>query len=148
MKNQKGFTLIELLVVIAIIGILSTIVLVSVNDARTKAQDAVIKSSMEQIRSQAELDWDTNSDYSATCAETGGASGNSTLSYTEINASVVENSPDTDDVVCNESANSADYAAWIDLNTGNYWCVDSTGVSCDVGATAPTADSTSCPACS
>lgn len=38
-QKNKGFTLIELLVVVAIIGLLSSIVLVSVNEARQKSQN-------------------------------------------------------------------------------------------------------------
>ena len=43
MKKEKGFTLIELLVVIAIIGLLSSIVLVSLKGVREKARVAALK---------------------------------------------------------------------------------------------------------
>ena len=54
-NNKKGFTLIELLVVIAIIGLLSTLAVVSLNSARTKARDARRMSDLKQISTAVEL---------------------------------------------------------------------------------------------
>jgi len=55
--NRKGgFTLIELLVVIAIIGILSSIVLVSLNSARQKGKDTHVIADIQQFRTQLESD--------------------------------------------------------------------------------------------
>jgi prepilin-type N-terminal cleavage/methylation domain-containing protein len=55
MNKKSGFTLIELLVVIAIIGILSSVVLVSLNSARGKGNDAKIQGQISQFRAGAEL---------------------------------------------------------------------------------------------
>lgn len=63
LKKRKGFTLIELLVVIAIIGILATIVLVSLNTARQKARDARRIGDLRQIALALELYYDDNVAY-------------------------------------------------------------------------------------
>jgi len=70
-RGQKGFTLIELLVVIAIIGILATIVLVSLNTARSKARDVRRISDLRQLALALEMYYDDNSTYpvQATCVD-------------------------------------------------------------------------------
>jgi len=62
-SKRKGFTLIELLVVIAIIGILATIVLVSLNSARQKARDTRRISDLRQVALGAEMYYDDNRSY-------------------------------------------------------------------------------------
>ena len=53
--NQKGFTLIELLVVIAIIGILSTMAVVALTSANTKARDAKRQSDLKVLQTAIEM---------------------------------------------------------------------------------------------
>lgn len=64
-NSRGGFTLIELLIVIAIIGILASIVLVSLSSARTKAKQASAISSAKSIMSLAQVDSIATGDYSA-----------------------------------------------------------------------------------
>ncbi|MCF7834315.1 MAG: prepilin-type N-terminal cleavage/methylation domain-containing protein [Candidatus Pacebacteria bacterium] len=53
--NKKGFTLIELLVVVAIIGVLSSVVIGSVNKSRVKARDTQRWNDIVQIQNALEL---------------------------------------------------------------------------------------------
>jgi|GEM_PF-690856 len=62
-ENSRGFTLIELLVVIAIIGILSSVVLVSLNSARTKARDTKRVADIKQIQLALEMYYEANGRY-------------------------------------------------------------------------------------
>jgi general secretion pathway protein G len=61
-KQRNGFTLIELLVVIAIIGILSTLAVVALQNARKSARDVKRLADVRQIQTALELylnDWGT-----------------------------------------------------------------------------------------
>ena len=75
--NKKGFTLIELLVVIAIIGLLSTLAVVALGNAREKARDSKRLSDVKQMQTALELYFNDNSAYPVgsamnACLSTGG----------------------------------------------------------------------------
>ena len=63
MKKLRGFTLIELLMVIAIIGILSSIVMVSLGSSKTKSRDAKRVSDIKQVQTALELYYSDQNGY-------------------------------------------------------------------------------------
>lgn len=64
-KKKQGFTLIELLVVIAIIGLLSTLSILALNQARARARDAKRIADVKQIQTALELYYNEAGQYPA-----------------------------------------------------------------------------------
>lgn len=78
---SSGFTLIELLVVIAIIGVLSSVVLASLNTARGKARDAKRLADLHEIQLAIEMYYNTCGTYVVRQNCTGTAYGSSGIGW-------------------------------------------------------------------
>jgi type II secretory pathway pseudopilin PulG len=132
--------LIELLVVIAIIGILSSVVLASLNTARAKGADAAIKGDLAGVRSTAEVNYDTlGQKYSTTgvaiqgtdCGD-GVVRANTIFADTNILAALAHAKATNGGTIlfCNINAAGSAYAIATTLKTANtFWCIDSMGAS-------------------
>ena len=78
-KRQSGFTLIELLVVIAIIGLLSTLSVVALNNARARARDARRVADIKQIQTALELYYNEMGEYPSAVTSGGTIAGTSAV---------------------------------------------------------------------
>ena len=137
--KARGFTLIELLVVIAIIGILSSVVLVSLNSARSKGKDGRVQEEASQIKTWLESNNNGTSYNDITSTATAGTANNagtSTLStstglgllLSDINT--LEGAyPSIYVVSTGASASSSTigtYSVYVKQSNG-YFCVSSSG---------------------
>jgi prepilin-type N-terminal cleavage/methylation domain-containing protein len=82
-KNKQGFTLIELLVVIAIIGLLSTLSIVALNQARARSRDARRIADIKQIQTALEMYYNDLGQYPASLTA-GSPIASGTISYMDI----------------------------------------------------------------
>jgi prepilin-type N-terminal cleavage/methylation domain-containing protein len=142
-KVSKGFTLIELLVVIAIIGILSSVVLASLNTARSKGANAAVKSNLANLRAQMEIYFDNptlgNNTYGATGANAincVGANAATIFGNAKVQSSLAAAASAGGGVarcVAQPTTNSSSYVVSVQLRTpegsNNFWCIDSSGAS-------------------
>lgn len=79
MRTTKGFTLVELLVVIAIIGILASIIMVSLGSAKGKSRDAKRQADIKNIQLALSLYYNDNGFYPKNIYSTSGTAPNNGL---------------------------------------------------------------------
>jgi len=154
--KSKGFTLIELLVVIAIIGLLSSVVLVSLSNARNKGRDSSAVGSLSSLRSAAEMYYSGSANYGSiwggldisaagTVTNVVGGSGwaagtagvCSDTEVVKLMKAVQSQLPaGTGNLVhCSVGKGGLSYSVYAVLNgsaTNHAWCVDDAGVSGDI----------------
>jgi len=144
-KSKKGFTLIELLVVIAIIGILSSVVLASLNAARNKGSDAAVKADLAGARAAAELYYDSASNTycptGSTCTLVSACSVTPPAGGVTQDATVQKQIDDAYsknggiDGKCGSSATQYVIAMPLRSDTTAAWCIDNSGNSRQINST-------------
>ncbi|MEI7452136.1 MAG: FISUMP domain-containing protein [Candidatus Falkowbacteria bacterium] len=110
MKNKKSaFTLIELLVVIAIIGLLATIAVVALNNARSKARDAKRVADVKQMQTALDLYYNDKGYYPSSAEFAAGSLFATTTQGTTTYMAIIPTAPPQADGACTTPQNRFAY---------------------------------------
>ena len=132
-KEGKGFTLIELLVVITIIGIIFSIVLVYLNNARGKGNDTKVRSQLNSARSSAEIFHNSSNSYNGIAGNISGPCDTANSMFTDTVSGMVKftsqsNYPNGAILTCYSTTGAYAISALLPgLGGANSWCVDNRG---------------------
>jgi prepilin-type N-terminal cleavage/methylation domain-containing protein len=147
-KNKKGFTLVELLTVISIIALLSSVVYSSLQSAKAKARDAVVKVSVRELSKLMALEYQDNGSYSnlqpcswvpqsKTCDEmfsgTYASQARAICNSIVKNAPAIWGTPGYSFLLCNSLDYNQKYSIMATLSSvPHFFCAGSSGVSDNV----------------
>lgn len=122
MNFRSGFTIIELLVVIAVIGILTSVILGSLRDARDGGIEAKIKSEMVILGKRASIEEANSFTFDIVC----GSNGFTRSAEMQLIVDSIERFSG-DAIACNSDTDY--YAVSTALSSSTFWCIDSEGAS-------------------
>jgi len=127
-KTKKGFTLIEILIVVAIIGILATIVTVSMRQASDRGKSTKIISAIVQVRSIADDLYLQNTDgYTDLCDALTSGLDISNEDLKTINDDVIEYADTGNTIACHSTNYHFCVSVQLVGESAKYFCIDHSG---------------------
>lgn len=141
-EKQKGFTLVELLIVVAVIGILATILIVSLRQASDRSRNTKIITNVVQVRKIAEQMYaEELTGYEGLCQDSTHFNSEDYPELGVLQSDIVDNFGGS--ITCYDDSDS--YCVSSSLRTaGRYICIDDEGSSVEVDGNPCTAADDTC----
>jgi type II secretion system protein G len=137
-KSKQGFTLIELLVVVAIIGLLATLSIVALNNARARARDARRVADIKQIQTALELYYNDQGSYPTANIISAGTVATNSIVYMGTVPTAPTPFDNTSGTACNATNNLYTYTGTAQTYSLTYCLGSATGgIAAGVGTATP-----------